>query len=486
MQPFATEFPIEKFNNSAAFVAEVVAWLRGTTYSTVLNSTNDGAVQNENAHLKAESGEELRLRELKGREGLQAIGFRHDLPDDRGRLWRTECVLKHADELHEQNIIRFRTQCLAITPGAHLDIPRKPYLIKSLLNSGMGGLDDAFLVTDKPHYLDESEDGIEAARKAVVGQATRRLPVIYISSSDSGGWAFSRTEIEKLAYDVGGVAHVVVEPSRKFSIQLRDASAGRNVYGGTVGIFIPQRGLVRRHYLGWQIENAKALIDAVKATATSLRAQAPASGWDWLELQERALRLQHETYKGALKASDADALFDEYVKQLDELKSENSRLKDQLSIQSVDVMRDDDRGGVVDFVERVGPELYLGEIYDRLRLAAQNTISSADAIGLDDRSRVILSRIIDRVPRSPALDELLGDLARSTRNPKRIAADLTDLLCRHGYKSKSENKHIRLEPLDGFDGIGSITIPKTPSENRGLQNQCKQIERTLGIGKLPK
>lgn len=280
MVPFATEFPILKFSTSAAFVAEVIAWLRGTEYSTVLDSVRNGDVQQENAHLRAESGEELRLRELKGDLGLQAIGFRHDFPDERGRLWRTECVLKYADKLTGQDIIRFRTQCLANTPGAYLESPRKPYLIKSLLKGGLGGLDRSLEVSDQPLWLDDNEIGLETARNVTIGEANELLPIIYVSSSDRNDWAVSQNEIEKLAYDMGGVAHVVVEPNRLFSIRLRDASAGRNVYGGTIGISIPKRGFVRRYYLGWQIENKRALLDAVKLTITKMQAQSPALGWD--------------------------------------------------------------------------------------------------------------------------------------------------------------------------------------------------------------
>lgn len=187
-----------------------------------------------------------------------------------------------------------------------------------------------------------------------------------------------------------------------------------------------------------------------------------------------------------MKASDADDLFAEYVKQLDELQSENRQLKQLISQQSAEAVAGDEGGPNFDLIKRLGPEIYPGEIYDRLRFAVQTTLSYSDTIGLDPRSGAILRRIIERIPRSPALDELLLDLSRATKNPKRIADDLTALLCRHGYQSKSDNKHIRLEPLVEYVGLNSITIPKTPGENRGLQNQRKQIERTLGIGKIPK
>ncbi|PJN92865.1 hypothetical protein CNY89_25805, partial [Amaricoccus sp. HAR-UPW-R2A-40] len=66
-------------------------------------------------------------------------------------------------------------------------------------------------------------------------------------------------------------------------------------------------------------------------------------------------------------------------------------------------------------VQRVGPEVYSGEISDRLRLAAKTTLSVADQIGLDARSKAIFQRVVERLPASPALAELSQDLARATK-----------------------------------------------------------------------
>lgn len=36
----------------------------------------------------------------------------------------------------------------------------------------------------------------------------------------------------------------------------------------------------------------------------------------------------------------------------------------------------------------------------------------------------------------------------------------------------------------GYIGLDSLTLPKTPSDTRGLRNLRTQVERTLGIAKL--
>ena len=160
-------------------------------------------------------------------------------------------------------------------------------------------------------------------------------------------------------------------------------------------------------------------------------------------------------------------------------------LEQQLSVSPAASLGTDEAEFSTDnLVKRVGPEIYSGEISDRLRFAAKTTLSVAEQIGLDARSKAILQRIVERLPASPALAELSKDLERATKDPKRVASELTSLLARHGYSEKSDNKHIRLEANKGFDGLDAITLPKTPSENRGLKNLRKQIARTLGITKL--
>ncbi len=315
-----------------------------------------------------------------------------------------------------------------------------------------------------------------------LGDAAKWLPTVYVSATGNSSWLLSRREIEKLAYDLGGIAHVVVEPARTFSFALREATEARNAYGGTLGVSIPGQGIARRYYLGWQIQSGEELAVAVKSAASALRSLMPAFGWDWTELQEQALRAQRERDKNRLTTAESEQL---YVEEIENLQDRVRQLEQQLSAASPDNLGTDEGEFSADnLVRRVGPEVYSGEISDRLRLAAKTTLSVADQIGLDTRSKAVLQRVVDRLPVSPALEELSQDLARATKDPKRVAGELISLLRRHGYSEKADNKHIRLQATNGYDGLDSITLPKTPSEHKGLRNLHKQIERTLGINKL--
>lgn len=245
---------------------------------------------------------------------------------------------------------------------------------------------------------------------------------------------------------------------------------------------VPGQGIVRRYFRGWQVQTGEELIASVKSAATVLRSQMPALGWDWTELQEQALRAQRRRDRNKLTAAENEQLY------LDEIENPQDRirqLEQQLSVDpTAGLGTDEGEFSTSALVHRIGPEIYDGEIFDRLRAAARSVLSSAEQTGLDARSKAILQRVVERLPASPACAELLEDLARASKNPKRMASELTSLLLRHGYAEKSDNRHIRLEAKEDFDGLGSITLAKTPSEYRGLVNTRKQIERALGIGKL--
>lgn len=480
MAQFATEFPTKEKPNRAKFLSQVITWLRGSKYSTVLDEHRDTDFDSETVYLRAESGEELRFREFCRSGILEAIGFRHDYPDGEGRLWRTEAV--HRNSIDKGSLIRFRTQCIANRAGARLDEPRKPYLIKSLLADGWGGSDGDLEVTQQPIWLKDDDPSLELASLITRGAASLYLPIIYVSTREGSERLLRDNEIEKLAFDLGGVAHVVVEPSRSFSFKLRDSTNGLNVYGGTLGLTSPGQGFARQFYLGWRLADSTAVATSVRSIALTMRSHMPVVGWDWTELQEQALRLQRERERNRLTAAESDQLYQDEIAVLQDRIRE---LESQVAYRPATAVSDDDDLWISNaLMARIGPEIYPGEIMDRLRSAAASACRSADREGLDKRSRALLSRFVNVVPRSTAYAELVEDLKRASKDPKRVAAELQSLLCRHGYYEKSDNKHIRLEALEDYCGLDVITLPKTPSDHRGLTNLRKQIEKILGLTKL--
>src|SRR5690606_21513892 len=136
---------------------------------------------------------------------------------------------------------------------------------------------------------------------------------------------------------------------------------------GTVGLSVPAQGIVRRYYLGWQIPDTRELGASIRTAATNLRGQMPAFGWDWTELQEQALRAQRKRDRNRLTSAESERL---YLEEIENLQDKIGQLEQQLtSIPADGVGTDEGEFSTDNLVRRIGPEVYPGEISDRLRLA---------------------------------------------------------------------------------------------------------------------
>ncbi|QGG90650.1 hypothetical protein GH983_09305 [Agrobacterium sp. MA01] len=485
MSLFATEFPVKSSVDKAAFLSQVIAWLRGNNFSKVLDEFDSKDLDKSHAHIRSANHEELIFRELTDDGSNKAIGFRHDIPDDNGRLWRTEAVLRFSFPSNDLNLISFKTQCLAKWPTARTDVPKKPFLIKAIIGDSWQSSDKSLPVSDKPVWLSESEQDVLRAASIFQSTASKFLPIVYISAKKPNEWQLDRVAIEKLAYELGGVAHVVVEPSRGFSFKLRDATAGKNSYGGTIALVAPTYGTLRRFFSGGNDVDRFELSQSVRAAATSVRSQMPVLGWDWLNLQEACLIDQRNRERTRLTAEEIEYIYQEEIRTKDEKIND---LENQLLERPITTTQGSGPGEEFlvsrEFIELMSPEIYPNEISDRIRLAVQSCLKHADSDGLDKRSKHILEEIIKNSSYSDDVSELCNDLKRASRDPKRMTAEVSSLLLRHGYIEKSDNKHIRLEPVKGMGGLENITLSKTPGDKRGLENSRKQIEKILGINKF--
>ncbi|RMF21763.1 MAG: hypothetical protein D6760_08785, partial [Deltaproteobacteria bacterium] len=454
----------------------VVTWISGIKASTVLHARAAEALDTDNARLTADNGEVLHFRELPGTDGLQAIGFRHELPDAEGRVWRTEAVLRFAGP-EQPSTLRLRGTSLAAVPGAKLEVPRKPYLVKDLLRAGFVADDGDLAVREEPHRL--SGDDVELAARLITGSGTTWLPVLYVSAPDERP-ALDDQALKKLAFALGGIAHVVVEPDRRFSFRLRDACGGKNPYAGAVGLALPDTGIVRRYMLGPSFPTAGELVAHLIEETTRFRTFMPSRGWDWSELQEQALRAQRERERKRLSAEELVALYQEEVENLEERVRE---LEQKLQESAPSAAQDQDEDWRATLAQELGPELWAGEVVDRLRYAARQTLDRAQEWGLnpDGRTCAVLHRFLDATSAAKAGEELKGAIRQACKDPKRMARDLIPLLERHGYEHSAQNRHHRLHARPEYPGLEPITLPTTPSDYRGLRNMASLIGNKLEI-----
>ena len=139
-------------------------------------------------------------------------GLQHVWIEDAEREWATEVV---GYEAGGSTIVSVRLDCNLLRPGLQLPAPKKPYVVRRLLEDLGGGNDGGLMVQDSPHHLTEID--VDDAARLVLGRTGVRLPIVYVSVGRS---RHPFVNVQTLAPWLGGMAHVVVEPSRYFSFAL--------------------------------------------------------------------------------------------------------------------------------------------------------------------------------------------------------------------------------------------------------------------------
>lgn len=493
MSLFSTEFYLTDTVGRAEFLAEARAWVQGMKQTELFGPDCTEARDGDNVRYQASNGESLMFRALGKENDLIAVGCRHDLLADDGLNWRTEAVMRRTTR---GNLLRVRAQCLPTRPLAVPVTPKRTHLIRSLIENGRARNDGPLAVQTSAHRLRDDDEGFGLAAEFACGDFACSLPVVYVSAPEAGSTRLDDSMISKLALNLCGVAHVVVEPSRAFSFAVRDRSKGRNVYAGTAGISVSGRGFVRRMFIGPAYPDASSLAEAIRSAAVELRnATLGDDGWDWHDLQDhiladqqQALADQRRREARRLSIEDNEKLWSEELAGKDaQLASKDERIE-ELEAQISGLQRslpEPEETAATHLMPAVSaPEIYQGEFGDRIAAALRFCLEKGSDAGWDNRSLAVFERMLTGLSHSNALDELREDLRRATRDPRRANTDVRTLLERHGFVYKSDNRHTRLEPGEGFDGLANITLASTPSEYRGLKNLCSQIEGIMGITRL--
>ncbi|WBL31971.1 hypothetical protein O5O51_09450 [Sinirhodobacter sp. HNIBRBA609] len=483
MTTFSTEFPVSNKFTKAALAKMVVEWVAGIKNSTLLNTSDVNLYDDDDAQLIGDNGESLSLKHIELDHGF-VTGARHSICDEDGREWRTEIVLTNKGKLAT---LKVTGQCLAIDQSIPVMRPKRPYLIKKALENGWGGRDGDLDVQPLPHYFGDSD--IELAISIILGKSRLSLPVIYVSRDYYGGTAIS---VEKLAYDLGGVAHVVVEPSRDFSRILTERTGGRNPYFGNIGISTVPLGNFKRFYLGGSLPTKKALSGAVcNAVEMLVSNKSVMNGYDWIDLNEAHSKLLRSKIisKSRVDSSKIDDWIKEFQSEIDgyrqkilELERELQK-RDELDILSMDVGY-----GIIpsSLSAKIGKELYDGEFSDRILFMISEFTRASSFPEHDVRTRNVASQMVRHCNYTGRATALRTELKRAANSGKKYGWEMRSILSNYNFTASEDGPHIKMSPpADDISGP-TIPLPKTPSEIRGGQNQVRDISNALGLKNLRK
>lgn len=467
MISFATEFPIERTHTAEDFVGAVRSWILGSPHTNLTPADLAGLVP----FGEWAGGKGNETVETVGMTSTneQACGVRYKRHD--GNLeWLTAVVFSRMDA---DSWVSIRVSCESTHPSARLPSAKKPVLIRTLLNTLGGSSDGELRVGRYPVRLDNAD--IEIAARLIRGDSGCRLPIVYVSAGFQGTYG---VDVERLASDLEGLAHVVVEPNRAFSLRLKIEVDSENVYGGTVGVYWPEGGGRRSFFLRTGFDSPdelhRAILEEIRTALTNRRALDRCT---WASVQELASRRAIAELKtsGSRELNKYVETFDKELaakaERLEDADREIARLHKELRILEARVASG--TGSLL----RAGAEqdLYPDEIVQIVRDAVVDHRSRVPA---DSRRMHVLDAVLAANPptggQSARMREDLKNLLRDSRGmEQKTRRGLEEM----GFSISDDGKHHKLV-FQGDDRY-SFTLPKSGSDHRGGLNAASDIGRLL-------
>lgn len=466
MLSFSTEFPVPDEVSADDICDTVREWITGSRFTQFntekllhLGKTEIWDAVDEKEFIES-------IREDTTDTSTIAISYRKEEEDFE---WISTIVFASQPT---SNWISVRVECEPKHPRARIPAAKKPVLIKLLLNKFGGAIDGDFKMAPAPVLFAPSE--VDLAANCIKGAFNSHLPIVYVSAQFNGHYLVDPND---LAIKLFGMAHVVVEPSRGFSLALMKIVEGKNPYGGTIALYWPEGGGRRVFFApkgGSQDGELEALVfDEIRKSLINRR---PMYRCTLAAVKELRSRRQINALKDAgSKAVEAYvAAFEEEneskAAELAAAEAEITRLKAEL--RNAESQRNRGSGLLI----QLGGEhdFHENEIADIVREALEAYVPR---VVENSRKKHILESLAEANPYSTERGKLRDRIKALLRDYQsmdgRTKRDLEEI----GFVISDAGKHYKL--VYQGDGRYTFILSKTGSDHRGGMNSAADICRML-------
>jgi hypothetical protein len=466
MLTWATEFPVAK--GGADDVLRIARHALETSPFTPWKIGELPYVPQNELVVAALGGHRVTQGTARADDGSVIAGSQHHWIEDDEREWTAEVL---ACESAGTTLAAVRVECNLLSPGPAVPVTKKPYVVKRLIQE-LGGADDAgFKVTDHSHRLGESD--VDRAAQVVLGSTSARLPFVYVSVGKNRR---PFIDTEELGYRLGGMAHVIVEPSRFFAFALARNTGRLNAYGGAVSIYWPQGASSQARFLPGSYDHPDSMqrdiATRVRVALTQIR---PTSNCTFEYLQEVVSRRRVESLKSQGNAGVETYVeaFDAEIRGKDEkiasLENEVLRLRGELRRR--DYSEQESSGILSSGEER---EFYPGEARDAVIHALANGHNS---LLQDGRRAHLISDLLKHNRPSDVESEYDDEIKNAFSDSGELDVDSRRTLEDLGFTVESGGKHWKVV-YQGDDRY-TFTISKSSSDHRAGRNLASTILKKL-------
>jgi hypothetical protein len=464
MQSFSTEFPINDEKTGDDFLFAVKKWVLGSRYTHFREQhlTALGVETESRITVATDTLEILRIVT----DNTESIAVSYHKREENCD-WISKIVFS---DTPSSNWVSVRVLCEPHHPTAKLPTAKKPVLMQILLDALGGGRDGELTVSNKPLLLQEGE--VELATNFILGTTATYLPIVYVSAPFRGQ---TDVDVEHLAKKLVGMAHVIVEPSRAFSLRLMTEVRSQNAYGGAIGVYWPE-GEGSRKFLNGQAERAgEAILDAVfDEIRLALNNRRPLTRCTWSAVKE----LQSRRILNDLKDAGSTNV-QNYIDAFDvELEAKNAALADaekEIQRLSAEIRRYEAQTPSI-----IGLTLSLGQEHDYFPGEIKDIVIDALSVSRslvpeDSRRLHIIDAVLSANNSSGQAIEIKERLKIALRNYKVLDAKTQRELLEIGFVLSDGGKHHKL--TWNSDNRYTYSLSKTPSDHRTGLNSISDISR---------
>lgn len=464
---YSTEFPIDDKNSVSDVLFLACKWITGSRYTNIPKSAFKTLPVDSESSLVVDD-EAVTIGAARG-DGFDIGGIRYMRIEDKSLEWAVSIITVKTSSQH---LLSIQVSCEALNTAARLPAPKKPVFISQALAELGGGMDGSIPVVGKPFDLTESE--VQIATQLISGMGGNRLPIIYVSANYDGSHIVNPIQ---LAGVVSGMAHVFVEPSREFSVKLKDMTRARNAYGGTVGVYWPESDARKSYYLDSSNNTAELIQNEIaKDIRIALSNRRQRTNCNWLHLKEVISRRHYEKLKAEgstelnafVEAFDSDQRAKE--ERIIEAEQEIARLNAELRKYNAS-SRASANGLLTPGEEQ---DLFDGEISDIVINALQSSLKSAHE---DSRRQHVISDLLDHNKPTGATVAAEAEIKSIFKGYGDMDSKTRMALVKLGFDISDDGKHYKA--VFQGDGRYTFSISKTASDHRTGLNITSDINKNL-------
>ena len=297
------------------------------------------------------------------------------------------------------------------------------------------------------------------------------LPVVYVSVPNNGKHLFN---YEKLAYDLAGTAHVLVEANPVAASKLEGKFGDKKPYNGAISIFAA--GSTNPYKIIISNQSEDTICKQVRTQITKMASKTLVDP----ELDVSQLRLDllmHRLHGNSELAEMFDLILSE---------------KDQEILQLKNALEDSRKSGYrpeFSYTEQISDsaasiacteaELYPGEFNDIILRELSKGVRAAedDPNQMERRSFHVLKDMLLRNTVSEHPADFMEQVRRIIGKGGNANQIDWSAMKRLGFQIVSDNNHVIVEYKE--DPRYRFTFAKTPSDFRSYENNLKTMERTL-------